>query len=83
VSRQGLDDGSPLEPAEVLLAVVDEDLRDRLAGGRRDVVVGVAHGAAPALGEQAGHRRLAGTHRPDQHHARTARGRHANLRVDR
>jgi hypothetical protein len=47
-------DGLALERAEVRLAVVDEDLGDRLAGGSGlDVVVGVAEGDAPALGQQA------------------------------
>ena len=70
VRAQRLDHGGALEQPEPVLALVDEDLRDLLAGGRLDVVVGVADLDAPPGREQPADGGLAGPHRPDQHHAR-------------
>ncbi len=67
VGGQGLSDGGTLQGAEDGLAVVDEDLGDLAPGGGLDVVVGVAHGRAQALGHQRADSRLAGAHRPDHH----------------
>ena len=82
VLGQGRGDGLLLQRAEVLLAVVDEDLLDRGAVSSLDVTVGVADVDAPATGQLVGDRRLAGTGRADQHHERPSSG-HANLRFDR
>ena len=65
-------DGGALELAEGSLAVVDEDLGDLPPGARLDVVVGVAHGHAPALGQQRGHGGLPGAHRAHEDHAGSA-----------
>ena len=61
---------SPLEFAECRLAVVDEDVGDRLAGNRLDVGVGVAQLDLPTGRELCADSRLARTHRADEHHAR-------------
>src|SRR5918992_590077 len=59
--------GGMLQLTEPRLAVVDEDLADRLAGGRLHVGVGVAEGHAEPLGERGADRGLAGARRADQH----------------
>ena len=53
-----------------VLARLHEDVGDLAARARLDVGVGVAHRDAPGLAEEPGHGRLAGAHRPDEHHAR-------------
>ena len=60
-------DDPPLAVAEVGLAVDREDVRDRHAGGRLDLVVGVAEGQAEALREAAADGALAGAHQADEH----------------
>ena len=61
-----------LELAEGLLALLDEDVADRLARGGLDLRVGVAELRAEALGQQRAHRGLARAGRADQHRGRAA-----------
>ena len=49
------------------LAIVLEDLRDRLAGGRLDLRVGIDERQSEAGGEPAPDRRLAAPHQADEH----------------
>jgi hypothetical protein len=79
VVRECLGDRILLERAEGGLTVVEEDLRDRLAGHGLDIGVGVAGRCVPGLGEQGPHGGLAGAHGADQDDPRA----HLNLRVSR
>src|SRR5262245_33423450 len=67
------DDGLPLEGPEMRLTMVDEQLRDRRAGGLLDIGVGVSQRHAEPLGEQPTDRRLAGAGRTDEDHDGTHR----------
>ena len=58
--------GDTLELAKGRLAIVDEDVPDRLAGRGFDVGIDVPEPDAEALGEQPANRRLAGSRRTDQ-----------------
>lgn len=62
----GRGDGPALQGTEVLLALVVEDLRDRLAGLGDDVRVGVPVGGAEPGGEQFADGGLADAHRADE-----------------
>src|SRR4051794_1565569 len=68
VRVEGVEDGCGLELPEVLLAVVDEDLGDLLAGRRLHVAVGVAQVLGPAGGQQLTDGGLPGTHGTHQDH---------------
>jgi hypothetical protein len=57
----------------VLLAVVDEDLADRLADGADDVEVGVAEADVEQLGGEPADRALAGAGRADEDQQRPHR----------
>jgi hypothetical protein len=57
----------------VLLAVVDEDVGDALAGGLLDVPVGVAKGHAELSCDLPADGRLAGAGRTDEHEQRAHR----------
>ncbi len=65
-------DRPALQGAEPLLALVEEDLRDRLAGRGHDVRVGVAIRGPEPVGEQFAHGRLTDPHRADQDDQRGA-----------
>nr|BFF26663.1 hypothetical protein GCM10025732_46280 [Glycomyces mayteni] len=67
VLGHGPADRFAFERAEVLLAVVHEDVGDRLPGGGDDVGVGVAECRAERLGQRAADGGLAGAGRPDDH----------------
>src|SRR5918999_2430851 len=60
-------DRRALQLAKARLAIVDEDLADRLARGRLDVGVGVAEVRPEPVGEGAADRRLPRAGRPDQY----------------
>ena len=67
VGGQRLGHGGAFQGPEMGLAVVDEDLRDRFAGRRLDVVVDVAELHAQGVGDQVADGGLAGPGWPDQH----------------
>src|SRR6478609_10909004 len=79
VGGQRRGDRLALQAPELGLAGVHEDVGDRAALGRLDVLVGVADGDVPGLGQEPGDRGLAGPHRADQHDAWA----HLNLSVSR
>jgi hypothetical protein len=58
--------GIALQSPEGVFAVVEEDVRDGLAGELLDVVVGVAEGNAEAFGGEATDGGLAGAGGPDE-----------------
>ena len=66
VLRHRCCDSGPLELAERLFAVVEEKLRDALAGTCLDVGVGVTERHLPALRQQPADGGLASTGGPDQ-----------------
>jgi len=59
--------GFAFELAEGRLALLDEDVADRLARGGGDVGVGLAEAGAEAFGQQRAHRGLARAGRADEH----------------
>jgi len=58
----------------VLLAILDEDVADRLARDGPDVRIGVTELHPETGRDQRAHDRLARPGRPDQHHQRSRRG---------
>jgi hypothetical protein len=74
-----------LERPEGLLAVLDEDVADRLAGDRGHLVVGVQEADVQPVREQRADAGLAGTRWPDEDRHRPAvrLARHGRSRVSR
>src|SRR5690606_5457048 len=60
-------DDAPLAVPEMLLAVNGEDVGDRHARRRLDLVIGVAEGQPELLREPAAHGALTGPHEADEH----------------
>jgi hypothetical protein len=75
VLAQGAGRGFAFELAEGGLALLDEDVADRLARDGLDVRVGVAEAGAEAFGQQRAHGGLARTGRADEH----GHGRHQEI----
>ena len=73
VFAQGCFDGRLFELAELILALLEKDVGDPLAGSLLDIEIGVAEGGAEPAREHAADRALACSGRTDQHDQRRHR----------